>query len=144
MNSFNKRTISIIHECQRYNDIKMEKPDMKQYHFCNYAVDKILAIKRRKQDNGVFELCRFDNNTDFHDAYQSIKATANLIGFMMPGKWVLIDTGDEFTLDPENETYDHDYALILVHIDIFSQFKKALKRVDKEWRGEKERLLLSS
>lgn len=115
--------------------------EIKRYHFSNYAIDQILT---GDGNSGVFELHRMWEDTDPYGQQDAIDA-ANFIDGLTPGEWVLIGTGDYITSERrenfwtyDNDTYDPDYRLLLVHKSTFAEYQQELEEVDQRWRTERQ------
>lgn len=114
--------------------------EVKRYHFSNHAVDKILI---GDGNSGVFELHRMWEDADPYGQQDAIE-TANFIDGLMPGEWVLINTGDYIVKQGnglgnwETDTYDPDYRMLLVHCTTFIKFHNKLEAVDLVWRSERQ------
>lgn len=133
-------SLAIINAALRYTD-QEKHSDIQRYHFSNYAVDKVLT---GDGNSGVFELHRMWEDGDIYGQQDAVE-TANFIDALVPGKYVLINTGDYITHEQgmnfgshNTDTYDADYRFLLVHKSTFIEYRKDLERIDRQWRTERQ------
>lgn len=122
---------SILRDILNYESGK--KANILQIHFSNYAIDEIL-----KNKPGVFALHHMYEDGDLYGNVEAHYAFSRFVEHLLPGRYVLIDTGDyiyEFGTDGIN-TYDPEYNLYLVAIETFNKYSKELKQRDDLWREE--------
>lgn len=114
-----------------------DAPQPEQHHVSNHAVVTALNC-----DHVLLHSMWEDNDLDGAEEAEEI---LGLIERFYPGRFVVLDTGDYFTVpfDQENpgfETYDARYCLYVLTKENFAAIKDELFRVDAEWREEAERL----
>lgn len=133
-------TLAIIRSALQYTG-KDVHGEIKRYHFSNHAVNQAL---KGDGNNGIIELHRTWEDSDIYGQMYALEL-ANSIDGLIPGEWVLIDTGDYITNEKglsfgnyETDTYDPDYALILVYKSTFAEYRQALEEVDRQWRTERQ------
>lgn len=126
--------------------------EIEEFHYSNHAIAQVF-IREPLPDlrTGCREMiCSYEDRS--LEAYETAKDVCKLIAALMPGEWVMVDTGDfiQTTLpadqrDPDGdqwkmETYDPHNHIYLIHVDVFERKREELDRIEKAWREEKQAL----
>ena len=129
-----RRMLQLLEGILRYkND---NQPEIEKRHYCNYAMNTM----RDETKNSSMECFIIHSTYEDRDidGYNEALSFAELVNFLRPGEFILIDTGDYIAADdPDDETYDPYYVLYLVHKSDFDALAWRLDELDSEWRSEK-------
>lgn len=117
-------------------------PPIEEYRYSNFAVEQVLG----GENSGEGMLCLGGTYEDKNlHTYYSARGAAQIINQLIPGRFVMIRTGD-YIISGQNanqdaeETYDARHEIIIVTREKFTELKTELDRVDNEWRTERMRL----